>query len=146
MSNFGMLSPAVPGYDRQLPRYHILGESNGVVQMILRPTSAEPPPALVLALQAGARKVNRSTGGTVVEPWTNLRYRTELCFFSVRQGDTIIKNDLVRREDKLVIIKGPQDYFRYDIVGDAVHVTFLPKAMALLNRECRVIWAHSLDR
>ena len=31
-------------------------------------------------------------------------------------------------------------YFRFEVVGEEVHVTFLPKAMELLQRECRVEW------
>jgi hypothetical protein len=31
-------------------------------------------------------------------------------------------------------------YFRFEVVGEEVHVTFLPKAMGLLQRECRVEW------
>jgi len=146
MINYGMLSPAFSGYDGELPGYRVLGVSNGFVQMILRPTSAAAGPSLVLALQAGGRKVNSSTGETVVEPWSNVRHRTELLVFSIRRGETVVQNDLVRQEDKLVISEGPVGYFRYDIVGDTVHVTFSPKAMALLDRECRIIWAHSLDR
>jgi len=139
MINHGMLSPTSPGYDAALPGYRILGESNGYVQMVLRPTSEASPARLVLSLQAGRME-------TVVKPLSNVRHRTNLCVFSIRCGDMVIRNDLVRRGDSLAISKGPADYFRYDIIIDAVHVTFLPKALALLNKECRFVWAHSLDR
>jgi len=145
--NVGALSPDHPEYDPALPGFHILGKSNGFVYARVVPTpSAKRSKALTLALQAAYKTDEFTLTTPVLAALTHPINRTSLWMFSISQGDTIVRNSLHRKGEAVVISEGPTDYFRYDIVDDSIHVTFLPKAMALLSEECRLTWTHSLDR
>ncbi len=146
LGHVGVLSPDYPEYDPALPGFHILGKSNGFVYARIAPTSSDRPNTFILALQAA----HKEDGFTLEKPVLAVQQhpinRTSLWMFSIQQGNVVVRNNLIRKAKTLVIREGPTDYFRYDIVGDSVHVTFLPKALALLSEECHLTWTHSLDR
>ncbi len=53
--------------------------------------------------------------------------------------------DYFARANSLVEWQGPlkvqtDTYFKFDVVGEEVHVTFLPPAMELLKVECKISW------
>ena len=146
MMNYGILSPDFREYDPHLPGFHILGQLNGFIQIILKPTSAKLPKSFILSLQGAIKSRHSTRENPVIEPVANFRDRTELWYFIVKQGNITVENQLSRKNGKLIVSSGPKDYFRYDIVNDSIHVVFLPKAMAMLKQECRIVWAHNLLR
>lgn len=144
--NIGRLSNKHSGFDEELPGFHILGKGNGFVYARISPASQERPAALTLALQAASSVGNSTAEKPTLVALQNPINRTSLWMFSIKQGDTVVSNSLHREGKTVLISKGPTDYFRYDIVDDSIHVTFLPKAVALLSKECYLTWTHSLDR
>jgi hypothetical protein len=53
--------------------------------------------------------------------------------------------DYITRDSSALEWQGPSKvqidtYFKFDVVGDEAHVTFLPEAIALLRTECKISW------
>ncbi len=126
-------SPKHEGYDPNLPGFHVVGD---IASVTLRATTDAVPETLVLIIQ------NLPSTQPMLENFTltgsHIRLTTEpfnefvelACYKkSGCAQDWQIKSEIATKE-----------YFTFEIVGDAIHVEFQPKAIELLRTPCEISW------
>jgi hypothetical protein len=115
-----------------LPGYHIVGD---IASVALRARIDNLPNKLILAIETSPDMPPMLENFTFAAPCIMLSGEpfkgTELTY-STRANSTM----LWEGGSKV----GADTYFKFDIVGDEVHVTFLPLAIQLLKTECKISW------
>lgn len=99
------------GFDPDLSGYHVTGD---IASIVLRPRSAQLPDTMVIAIT------------------TSPGMRPRLEHFKVSTKDVTLSLALP------AVRKG--GYFQMTVLGKEVLVTFLPKAMALLEGDITITW------
>jgi GT2 family glycosyltransferase len=116
------------GFDPELSGYHITGDIAGV---ILDPRTNRLPGKLVLAITTSPGMRPNLEGFFVTG--TNLAIETAL---SDGLDYSTVKNPGAGTRSS--VKKGT--YLQFRVVDKAVHVTFLPRAMPLLEKKCKIFW------
>jgi hypothetical protein len=125
-------SPQFEGYDPNLPGYHIVGD---IASVTMRARTDDLPEALILAIRTSPGMPPMLENFTFAAPCVMLKGEPfkggELDYFARA-------NSSVEWQGRS---KVPIDtYFKFDVVGEEVHVTFLPPAIELLKVECKISW------
>jgi hypothetical protein len=116
------------GFEPSLPGYFITGE---IASIVLSPQSTRMPNKMVLAIT------------------TSPGMRPMLEGFEVTTNDVILNSALfngtgntwvTNRDTGTHVEVKRGEYFEFRVVGKAVHVTFLPKLMALLKGDITISW------
>ena len=132
LGNKAKWSEQCEGYDPNLPGYHIVGD---IASVTIRARTDSLPQTLILAIQTSPGMPPMLENFTFVAPCVMLTGEpfkdTELDYFS--------------RGNSSADWQGPSKvgagtYFNFDVVGDEVHVIFLPPAIELLKVECKISW------
>lgn len=120
------------GYDPALPGYHIVGD---IASVTIRARVDYLPETLILAIRTSPGMPPMLENFTLAAPcvmFTGEPFKgSELNYFT--------------RDDSSMEWQGPstvqtETYFKFDVVGDEVRVTFLQKAIDLLRTECKISW------
>ena len=120
------------GYDPKLPGYHIVGD---IASIALRPRTDQIPDKLVLAIR---------TTPTMPPMLENLTISTANMTISCAPFSPTRLIEVALPQDD--IVGSPtsrpkkESYFKCEVAGDEVRVTFLPEAMKLLRNECKISW------
>jgi hypothetical protein len=120
------------GYDPNLPGYHIVGD---IASVTMRARTDSLPQTLILAIRTSPGMPPMLEGFTFAAPCVMVKGEpfkdAELDFFTRPsssmewQGPSKVQTDT---------------YFKFNVVGDEVHVTLLPLAIELLKVECKISW------
>jgi parallel beta-helix repeat protein len=125
-------SPQFEGYDPNLPGYHIVGD---IASVTMRARADDLPETLILAIRTSPGMPPMLENFTFAAP----------CVMLTGEPFKGAELDYFTRDNSSVEWQGPSKvqtdtYFKFDVVGDEVHVTFLPPAIELLKVECRISW------
>ena len=121
------------GYDPNLPGYHIAGD---IASVKLRAKTDRLPCELVLAIQTSPEMPPMLENFTLIGPYAKLSGEP----FNPDVGMTYFRKIGCSEEWVAVPTIKTDAYLRFEIIGDEVRVTFLPKAIELLRAECTISW------
>lgn len=120
------------GFDPNLPGYHIVGD---IASVTIRARTDSLPQTLILAIRTSPGMPPMLESFTFAAPCVMLK------------GEPFKSNELdyFTRANSSMEWQGPSKiqigtYFKFDVVGDEVHVMLLPAAIALLKVECKISW------
>ncbi len=117
-------------FDPNLPGFHVVG---GIGEVILRPATKKLPEEFILTI--------RTSPGMppMLESFTLVSRDTIVDSVPFGGSTTVWNAESDRQKD--IVFKVPEGtYFLFEIVGTEVHVSFLPRGIALLKEECRIRW------
>jgi hypothetical protein len=132
LGNRAKWSQQYEGYDPNLPGYHIVGD---IASVTIRTRADDLPETLILAIRTSPGMPPMLENFTFAAP----------CVMLTGEPFKGAELDYFTRPNSLVEWQGPSKvqtdtYFKFDAVGDEVHVTFLPPAIRLLKVECKISW------
>ncbi len=121
-----------PGYDPNLPGYHIVGD---IASVSLRAQTDDLPDRLVLAIQNLPSAAPMMEGFTFASP----------CLMV--QGEPFKAGSLTvfHRADSSLPWQpapavGADEYFAFELLSDHIRITFMPAAVELLRTPCGLSW------
>lgn len=120
------------GFDPELPGYHITGD---IASIQLQPGSGQLPDSITLAIKTSPGMRPNLEGFTFSAPDTVIA----TAFFE-GFGLAEIKDPTSEEPWRTVAMVESVMYFRFTVVGKAIHVTFMPAAMKLLHQQCTISW------
>jgi hypothetical protein len=125
-------SPQLESYDPNLPGYHIVGD---IASVTIRARTDSLPQTLILAIRTSPGMPPMLENFTFAAPCVMLKGEP------FKGGEL----DYFARANSSVEWQGPSKvqtdtYFKFNVVGEEVHVTFLPPAIELLSVECTISW------
>jgi hypothetical protein len=120
------------GYDPDLPGYHIVGD---IASVTLRARTDSPPGTLVLAIRTSPGMPAMLENFAFAAPCVMLAGEP-----FKEAGLTYFERPNSSMEWKVVPDIQTDTYFKFNAVGDEVHITLLPKAIELLDMECKISW------
>jgi hypothetical protein len=120
------------GYDPNLPGYHLVGD---IASVTLRARTAEPPDKLVLVIRNWPSATPMLENFTLTCPLLKLSGEP----FNTGQFEHF-QRSTPQAKWEFVSLVPVEEYCIFEIAGDEIHVTFLPRAIELLSDECEVSW------
>jgi len=120
------------GYDPNLPGYHIVGD---IASVTMRARTDDLPEALILAIRTSPGMPPMLESFTFAAPCVMLSGEP---FKGAELGYFTRANTSLEWQGPSKVQTGT--YFKFDVVGDEVYVTFLPPAIELLKVECKISW------
>jgi len=120
------------GYDPNLPGYRIAGD---IASVTLRARIDDLPAKLVLAIRTSPGMAPMLEDFTCAAPCVMLSGEPfkDAGLTCSKRADSSLSWEVVPDA-------ATDTYFKFDAVGDEVHVTFLPAAIELLRMQCRISW------
>jgi hypothetical protein len=129
-------------YDAELPGYHLTGTNP---QLRIQARTEKLPQKLVLVINSTHvflyfKLVSPSI---TVSPQVQRRRINREHSFMVCENEVVSETNSISSE-KLVSEAPCGTYFRFEVVGQAIHVTLLPPAIELLKQECVITWTNKI--
>jgi hypothetical protein len=121
------------GYDPNLPGYHLVGD---IASVKLRARTGTPPGELVLAIQPRPGVPAMLENFTLVSPCAELSGEP----FNADAGMMYFERIGCSDQWQAIPVVDTGAYLKFELRGDEVRVTLLPKAIDLLRAECTVSW------
>jgi len=118
------------GFDPSLPGFHVVG---GVGEVVLRPITEKLPEKFILAIRTSPGMPPMLESFMLVSPDTVLE---SVPFDS---STTVWNAETDSPKDILFKVAGGT-YFQFEVVGAEIYVSFLPRGMSLLKKECKIRW------
>jgi hypothetical protein len=120
------------GYDPNLPGYHLVGD---IASVTLRALTTETPDRLVLAIRNWPSATPMLENFTLTCPLLKLSGEP----FNTGRFEHF-QRSTPQAKWEFVALVPVEEYCTFEIVGDEIFVTFLPRAIELLSDECEVSW------
>lgn len=120
------------GYDPNLPGYHLVGD---IASVTLRARTAEPPDKLVLAIRNWPSATPMLENFTLTCPLMKLSGEP----FNTGRFEHFERSTPEAKWEFVALVP-VEEYCTFEIVGDEIFVTFLPRAIELLSDECEISW------